>query len=218
MVDQAKATLERNIPWRRGLAWWVVGVEGLLLLAAGIFVVASPDNAKDAVRVIIGIFLLANSIGSVMAGLRPEALSNPIMPYRMLAAGSGLTVGIIVVLQPFTENITDNAARVILGLGLLVFGILGLAGSYVTRATGGMRRGALVTGAVSILFAVMLFYNVRKETLDMRWFGYVALAAGVLICGYAFALYKAQQNTPGVDAGPMAAEPQPFDVPSGITQ
>jgi uncharacterized membrane protein HdeD (DUF308 family) len=220
MAEQAKATLQKGIPWRRGLAWWIVGLEGLLLLAAGIYVVAAPDNAKDAVRVIIGAFVLANSIGSVMAGFRPAALSNPITPYRMLAAGSGLTVGIIVVLQPWTENITDNAARVILALGLLAFGIIGLAGIYVTRATGGMRRGPIVTGALSVLFAILLFYNVRNETLDMRWFGYAALAAGVLMCGYAFALYKARQVTPEVAATDSALDtvasdpaPAPAEAP-----
>src|SRR5215208_7082390 len=75
MAEQAKATLQRGVPWRRGLAWWIVGLEGVLLLAAGIFVVASPDNAKDAVRVIIGAFILANSISTVLAGMRASALS-----------------------------------------------------------------------------------------------------------------------------------------------
>ncbi len=205
MAEQAKATLQKGIPWRRGLAWWVVGLEGLLLLVAGIYVVAAPDNAKTAVRVIIGAFILANSVGSVMASFRPAALSNPITPYKTLSAGSGLTVGTIVVLQPLTENITDNAARVILALGLLVFGVIGLAGIYMTRATGGWPRGPIVTAGVSVLFSILMFYNVSNETLDMRWFGYAALAVGVLICGYAGALYKAGQVTPEV----AATQPDP---------
>jgi len=217
MVDQAKATLQKSVPWRRGLAWWIVGLEGLLLTVAGLYIVIAPDDAQDAVRFIIGAFVLANSIGSVLAGFRPEAASNPSMPYRMLAAGSGLTVGAIVVLQPWTENITDNAARVILALGLLVFGVIGLAGSYAARSTVGIRRGALITSGVAILFAALLFYNVRNETLDMRWFGFVALAAGVLVCGFAFALYNARQNTSKVSAEPMAAEPEFIDVSPSIT-
>jgi uncharacterized membrane protein HdeD (DUF308 family) len=212
MSEQAKATLQKGIPWRRGLAWWIVGLEGVLLLAAGIYLVAAPDSAKDAVRVIIGAFILANSIGFVMAGVRVAALSNPITPYRMLAAGVGLAVGIIVVVQPWSVNISDNAARVILALGLLIYGAIGLAGVYATRATGGMRRGPIITGALNVLFAILLFYNVRKETLDMRWFGYAALAGGVLVCGYAFALYKARQVTPAVDVtapAPMAVATDP---------
>jgi len=239
MAEQAKATLQKGIPWRRGLAWWVVGLEGLLLLAAGIYVVAAPDDAKTAVRVIIGAFLLANSISNMMAGLNPSAQSNPVMPYRMLAAGSGLTVGIIVVLQPWTENIADNAARVILALGLLVSGALGLTGVFMTRESGGMNRGPIISGALNLGFAILLFYNVRHETLDMRWFGYAALAGGVLVCGYAFALYKARTVTPEVAAAaatdpttataeasrppapltpePTATELRLLDVPSGTT-
>jgi hypothetical protein len=70
-----------------------------------------------------------------------------------------------------------------------------------------MRRGPLITAGVSVLFAILLFYNVREESLDMRWFGYAALAGGVLLCGYAFALYKARQVTPEVAAtAPASAE------------
>src|SRR5690349_20801374 len=119
MAEQAKATLQKGIPWRRGLAWWIVGIEGALLLAAGIYVVAAPDSARDTVRFLIGAFLLANSVGFAMAGLRPAALANPMTPYRMLAAGAGLTVGILVVVQPFSDYITDDSARVILATGLL---------------------------------------------------------------------------------------------------
>ena len=214
MAEQAKATLQRSVPWRRGLAWWIVGLEGLLLLAAGIYVVAAPDDAKDAVRVIIGVFLLANAVSTAMAGLRAAALSNPGTPYRMLAAGSGLTVGIIcrssaVVRKHHRQRGSGDprprAPRV---------RRIGLAAAFATRATGGMRRGALVISAVMILFAIVLFYNVRNETLDMRWFGYAALAAGVLLCGYAFALYKALQVTPEVSAtdpsqATVATDPAP---------
>ncbi len=221
MTDQAKATLQKGVPWRRGLAWWIVGLEGLLLLAAGIYVVVAPDDAQDAVRVIIGAFVLANSVATIMAGLKPAARTQPSTPYRMLSAGVGLTVGTIVVLQPWTDNIADNAARVILALGLLLTGAIGLAGIYATRETGGMRRGPIIASAVNVVFAILLFYNVRKETLDMRWFGYAALAAGVLACGYSFALYKARQVTPeAAVAAPssFAATADPAFAPAEAAQ
>jgi uncharacterized membrane protein HdeD (DUF308 family) len=168
-----------------------VGVEGVALLLIGIYVIVAPDSARGAVRGLIGAFLLVNSVGVALAGLKTDLQTNPITPYRMLAAGVGISVGTIVLLQSFSDYISDDGARVILAIGLLVYGAVGLIGAYETRASGGMRRGAILTSVLDVVFAVILLYDVRNDKLDPRWFGYAALACGVLVCGYAFALYRA---------------------------
>src|SRR5215218_6494986 len=81
-----------------------------------------------------------------------------------------------------------------------IVGLVGLVGASATRVPAGMRRGPIFTGVLNVLVAILLFSNVRKDTLDLRWFGYAALAAGVLVCGYSLVLYKARQVTPEVVA------------------
>jgi hypothetical protein len=62
--------------------------------------------------------------------------------------------------------------------------------------------------------AILPFNDVRKETPDMHRFGYAALAAGVLVCGDTYVLYKARQVTPEVAAtvpssASVATDPAP---------
>ena len=196
MSQQAAALAQKGAPWRRGVAWWIVGLEGAVLAIVGIYVIADPDTSRDVVRQIIGAFLLANSGLRAIAGFRAENQANPLTPYRMLAAGVGLTVGLLVVVEPASEFVTEDAAKVILALGLLGYGAIGLAGAYATRAAGGLRRGALISGVLYVAFAVLLFYNTRKDVLDPRWFGVVFLAGGVLALGSAFALRSGQAPGP----------------------
>jgi len=130
MSQQAAALAQKGAPWRRGVAWWIVGLEGAVLALVGIYVIADPDTSRDIVRQIIGAFLLANSGLRAIAGFRADNQANPLTPYRMLAAGVGLTVGLLVVVEPASDFVTEDAAKVILALGLLGYGAIGLAGAY----------------------------------------------------------------------------------------
>lgn len=195
MSQQAMALAEKGMPWRRNVAWWIIGLEGVVITIVGIYILADPDSARSVVRQIIGWFLLVNACLAIAASLRADGQANPITPYRMLGAGIGLSVGLLVVLEPVSDFITDDAARVILAIGLLGHGLVGLVGAFATRASGGMRRGALIAGAVNVAFALLLFYNVRRDTLDPRWFGIVAIAGGVLVVGYAYMRYREAHPT-----------------------
>jgi uncharacterized membrane protein HdeD (DUF308 family) len=218
MSQQAFAMAQKGLPWRRGLAWWVVGIEGAIITIVGVYVVAAPDDAREIVRQIIGWFLIANAVLAIAASLRADGPTNPITPYRMLGAGVGLTVGLLVALEPVSDYVDSDAAKVILALGLLGHGLVGLVGAFATRASGGLRRGPLISGGVNIALALLLFYNARRDALDPRWFGIFAIVAGVLVLGYAFALYRelhkqdaaaAAQTTllsPVPDAVPSSAE------------
>ncbi len=201
MSQQAMELAQKGVPWRRDVPWWIVGVEGAVITIVGIYVIARPDDAQDIVRQIIGWFLLVNACLAIVASVRAEGAANPLTPYRMLSAGIGLSVGLLVVLEPMSDYIEEDAARVALALGLLGHGLVGLAGAFATRASGGMRRGALIGALINVALAVLLFYNVRRETLDPRWFGIVAIAGGVLVLGWAYMRYaeaKAQVTAAGV--------------------
>ena len=208
MSQQAMDLAQKGLPWRRGVAWWIIGIEGAILAAIGIYVVAAPDQARDVVRQLIGWFLLINSCLAIAASLRGDGPAHPITPYRMLAAGVGLTVGLLVALEPASDFVDSDAAKVILALGLLGHGLIGLAGAFATRESGGLRRGALITGGLNVALAVLLFYNVRNDTLDPRWFGIVAIVGGVLALGYAYALYRGTQKQAMAEASRSSRRPR----------
>lgn len=50
MSQQALALARKGLPWRRGTAWWIVGIEGTALAIVGIYVVIEPDRSRDIIR------------------------------------------------------------------------------------------------------------------------------------------------------------------------
>jgi hypothetical protein len=48
--EQARQLASANLPWRRGLGWPVVAIEGVVLLAIGIYILVAPDSARDVSR------------------------------------------------------------------------------------------------------------------------------------------------------------------------
>jgi uncharacterized membrane protein HdeD (DUF308 family) len=199
------------------LAWWVVGIEGLILVAIGIYVIADPDTARDIVRQLIGAFLLVNSGAWAINGLRSENQATPVTPYRMLAAGVGLTAGLLVFLEPISDLIDADAAKVILAVGLLGCGAIILAGAIATRTAGGISRGPLIASALYLVFGVLLLINARRDSLDPRWFGYAAVVCGVLACGYAYALYRTAQHASAAGGAVAGAAPADTVIPTAAS-
>jgi uncharacterized membrane protein HdeD (DUF308 family) len=194
MTDRAKGMLMQTAPWRRGVGWPVIAIEGLLGIGVGIYVIADPDGAKDVVRQFLGVALLINSLLRIFHGFRENAQGLPGNPYRLVTGGIGLTVGVIVLAEGFSDYIDADASRWVLAFGFLAFGLIGLAAAVATRQSGGLRRGPLITGVLCVAFAVLLFYNVRHNSLNVRVFGYVFLVFGALFLAYAYLLYRGAQS------------------------
>jgi len=192
-TGRAKDVVMRGAPWRRGAGWQAIGAEGLVVAAVGVYVVADPGSAQHVVRGLLGALLLVNGVLRIVQGYRENAQGLPSTPYRLVTGGIGLTVGVIVLAEWFSDYIEADAARWVLAFGLLAFGLIGLAAAVATRETGGLRTGPLITGVLYTAFAVLTFYNIRHNSLDPRWFGYGALVLGALMLGFAYLLYSREK-------------------------
>ena len=91
----------------------------------------------------------------------------------------------IVLQHPLWSPLVIGATLVIiLGVQGLVFGVIGLV-----QAFRGAGWGAGILGAVSILFGLLLLFNVGGFTLALPWtIGLLALVGGVLSTIAAFRL------------------------------
>jgi uncharacterized membrane protein HdeD (DUF308 family) len=193
MTGRAMGAVMQNAPWRRGIGWQMIGAEGLIAAGVGIYMVADPDGAADVVRQLLGALLLVDSVLRVLQGIRENPQGLPGTPYRLVTGGIGLAVGVIVLVEGFSDYLTADAARWVLAFGFLAFGLIGLAAEFATRETGGLRRGPLITGVVSTVFAVLLFYNLRHDSLDASVFGWAFIVLDVVLVAFAYLLYKREQ-------------------------
>jgi uncharacterized membrane protein HdeD (DUF308 family) len=193
VTGRAKGMVAEKAPWRRGVGWQTIGAEGLVAVVLGIYIIADPEGARNVVRVFLGALLLVNGVLRILQGFRENPQGLPATPYRLVTGGIGVTVGVVVLAEKISDYIDADAARWILGFGFLAFGLIGLAAAVVTRRAGGLRRGPLITGVLYTVFAVLLFYNLRHESLDPKWFGYAFLLFGAAFLGFAYLIYSREQ-------------------------
>ncbi len=201
MQDKAMSTIKDSAPWRRGVAWPIIAIEGLILLVIGIFIFADKESAADVIRQLIAAILLVNGLLEILAGFRNQGAVGS--PYRILRGGVGATIGVLVLLENVSDYLDGDSSRVILAWGLIAFGVIGLAASLLARSEAGLRISALVTGVLTIILGVILLTGGADSTSRMNLLGTIALVFGVLLLGYAYLLYRGNQQT-SAQAGAVA--------------
>jgi uncharacterized membrane protein HdeD (DUF308 family) len=180
-------------PWRRGIPWPVVLIEGVAIAAIGIYMLAS-DSASDVVRQLIAAILLVNGLLEIVAGFKAEDSAGA--RYRVLRGTIGATVGAIITLEPFWDFLTNAAARWILGLGFLAFALLGFAVLVKTREQGGIRLGAAIMNLAFLVLAILFFTGNESDNSRITLLGTVAIVLGILLVLYALYLYRTAQAQP----------------------
>lgn len=211
--------MEQGMPWRKGTGWMIVMIEGVVLAIIGVMFLISAEGASRTVRMVLAAVLLINSLLRIWATMRGMAPMDRGMPLRMVASGIGLTVGLLVLLEPVSDYITNDAAKVVLGIGLLAYGIVNLIGTWIGRDEEGIKWGAAVFALATIIFSFLLIYNTRHASVGGRWFGWVALIFGVALAGYGFLLRKdALTAAPSDAAADFTAVSTPAAPPAAIAE
>jgi len=185
MDERAKTLALRSVPWREGVGWPIVAIEGIALLAVGLFMVFRPDDAGDVTRTLLGAALLVVSLQYIVNAFRNPGHS--FLPFQMLRGGIGATVGLLVAVQPLVSEaaFSAGAARIVLGVGLLVVGAVGLAGLLTARDADRVQIEAVISSALTIGFGfVLLAGNGGRAPL----IGWVIAVAGLGLLAYAAVL------------------------------
>jgi uncharacterized membrane protein HdeD (DUF308 family) len=181
MADRALSMAHDHAPWQPSTAWWVTGIEGIVLVLIGLSFLLAPAAAGGLLLQLIALALLAQSALQIAAALR--AAPSQADPYAMLQAGVGTTVGLLVGLRGWLVPTLDiSAARTILGLGLLAYAIVGLAGVFLHRDEAETVYGPVVTALLLIVLALVLLTSGESNALDrITWLGWIALIGGVVL-------------------------------------
>ncbi len=191
-TEMAKSALRQVRPWRAGMPWWVILLEGLIALGIGIYVLMAP-NAGNSIVLLLALYLLVVHVERAIIGFRSR-VPTAILAERMLRAGIGVTVGLIIVIDALVPFINPPAPLVILSLGWLLIGAIGIWEWVSARAELGFGLGALVFPMVSALFGLlMLASRLALGPLVLQSLAVVGIVAGIALLGYAFMLYRNAQ-------------------------
>ena len=204
-IDQVSAIAEdlitRGAPWDSRTSWTIVLVEGIVAAVVGLLFIFKPLGGSSTTLQVVGLILLAGSLITSFQlwrhHLRPE-----IEQLSSFRAGSGVTVGLVVIVATFFVPVTDAvvaALAVVIGVGFLIFGLSGIAASFVRMQLDvPLPLATLVANAVLALAGLVLMLAGARgaDSVDgvFNLLGVLLIASGLALAGYAYMLRQQDEG------------------------
>jgi uncharacterized membrane protein HdeD (DUF308 family) len=195
--------IERGAPWSSRTSWPIVAAEGVAAVIVGLLFLFEPFGGSSLTLLLMGLILLVGALITTFQ-LSRHAVRPDLENLAAFRSGSGVTVGLVTIVATFVAASLDAvtaAMAVVVGIGFLVFGVAGIAGSIVRRrADAALPLIALViNGALALAGFVLLFAGAAgTSAVDsiFKLLGIVLIVAGLALGGYAYLLR--QQVASGV--------------------
>lgn len=176
---QATQAAKGALPWRKGIAWWVVLLEGVALLALGLYVFF----AKPATAVILGwvvaLSLLASGALSLYFSLQTTERT-PVRQWTLIHGAVGVAAGLLAIIVQF---FSPGAALTVLGLGCLAYGGVGLYMLLDKHLTALRRLSFISTIFYLALGALIVLHALGVSTLAtiLQIVSLLLIAAGIIL-------------------------------------
>lgn len=208
MQDIAVDVARQTAPWKPSQSWWVVGIEGIIALIVGIYVVAMPADASGIIRILIAIALLILSLGQIVEGFRFRTM--PAAPWAVLRGGMGASGAILTLIASYWTNwetaITPEAARQILALGLLAYGVIGIVSLVFTFRSREITIAALITDVLVIALGLVLLTAEANDARGTQLLGVAGIIGGVALLIYAYMRWSRPRRA-AASATPVTSPP-----------
>jgi uncharacterized membrane protein HdeD (DUF308 family) len=198
-MEQVKSVASEYKPWRKDLPWYVVGLQGAVALAIGIYFVIEPDSAGSTIRLLLAVLLFVTSALDILTGFRnyqDPLVQRPMTPYLLVRGGAGVSIALMYFLSARSGYIAESDARYILGYGLLAYAIIGLVGVIMSMIKGEMHWMAAASNLLYLFIGAVLIYN-NQESVEaeraVRFLGWAAIAGGAILLLYTYFLRMRQE-------------------------
>lgn len=152
--------------------WWVVFLEGIIAIIAGLFLLYEPVMTTILLIQILGIFWLAGGIVSVIGALVfPENRW-----WKLLSGILSIIAGIIILTYPvYSSLIVLTLFVIFIGVWAIITGAVNLAWGF---KGGGWGIGIL--GVLTIILGLLLLTNSLAGILVLPWiFGFFLIIGGI---------------------------------------
>lgn len=165
-------------------SWLIWLVIGLVFILGGIVSLLNPFAATVTAEQIAAWLFVFGGIAQVVAAFRAEGWGARIL--NIILALAYLWLGISLLANPLAGILTLTVLAAIM---FLVNGILKVLLAFTLRGTG-VFWPVLISGAISVILAVMVFTNFPQSAAILlgTLLAVELLSSGVMIVFYAFAL------------------------------
>ncbi|MBN8849844.1 MULTISPECIES: DUF308 domain-containing protein [unclassified Sphingomonas] len=162
----------------RGIGWGWLLAYGIVNLILGAFAIAMPVPATFAATLVIGAYLIAAGLFSLLAGIFGQGHEG--RGYAILLGVISLIGGGIMVIEPATGALS---LTLLLALWLIARGVLELAWGFRFRR----RRGLMIAlGVINLLLAAYIFYAMPISALTLPG---IVLGVSFLFSGATWVLF-----------------------------
>jgi uncharacterized membrane protein HdeD (DUF308 family) len=200
-ADVTAELIVRGAPWGSRTSWRIVLVEGIVAAIVGLIFLLKPLGGSSTTLQLVGLILLGGSLITVLELWRHD-IRDDLEKLAAFRAGSGVTVGLVVVVATFFTAVTDAvsaAMAVVVGIGFVVFGLTGIAASFVRRSDDApLPLATLVLNAVLAFAGLVLLFAGAGGAEAVDWvfniLGILLIAAGLGLAGYAYLLYQQEAS------------------------
>ena len=195
MTAQVKAKVSDGVksaaPWRKGIAWWLVLVEGIAMLGIGLYMLLNHQSSGVMVGKLVAAILGITGLIELIAGLRLQA-SLAVIKVTMIHATVGLVTGLLIFILLWTDAMTNHTGAIILSVGCLIFGLLGLFRVILLRGHAPL-RGGLITSVFFFIFGAALMLSTLGRGLfdaSLTLMAWLLVIAGALLIIWAILQYR----------------------------
>ncbi|MFD1814515.1 HdeD family acid-resistance protein [Rhodococcus gannanensis] len=171
--------------------WWLLLIRGIIAVIFGIVALVWPDVTVKALIVVVGIFWIVDGVISAVRAIQARKV---VMSWVWWLAGALVSVAAGVVLFVWPD-LTALAFAYLMGFWAILVGILEIIGAFQVMANGGQWIGAMVAGAIALIFGLILVIWPGSGITGLMWLvGIFALAFGVLFIVGAFQVRSAARR------------------------
>ncbi len=140
--EQAMSAEEiRAITW----LWWALLLVGLLSIVVGVIVILKPSDSLAALAVMVGVFILIDSIFQLVSAFLPGGSG----ALGVVISIVGLIIGILLIRHP-VKGVT--AVALLIGIWLVALGAVRLARAF----TPGDRLWNIIVGLIELVFGLVI--------------------------------------------------------------
>ncbi|CUS03533.2 membrane protein of unknown function [Candidatus Promineifilum breve] len=193
MPDQIKSkvanTAKSALPWQKGIAWWLVLIEGIVLTALGLYMFFAPASANTIIGWIIALTLVVGGAVSLSLSLKAPDKS-PARQWTMIHGIVGLAAGGIAILIQLLSGLSLQFALTLLGIGCLAFGGVGLY-MLLNKELSALRRISVLSTVLFLLLGGLLLLQalgVGTLATTLQIINMIILIGGIALIIWAFVL------------------------------
>ena len=148
----------------------------------GLVILAWPAITLRVLLLVFGIFAIAAGIFAILSGLRAAGTRD-----RWLHLGEGVVAALAGIVALGWPGITAFALLYIIAAWAIVTGVMEMAGAFQTRLTAMPEWVLLASGAISVVFGILLLVWPHLGVLALVWLiGIYAIVYGILHLVLAF--------------------------------